>query len=1041
MYRLFVVFLSIFSVVCDAYSVVRTPGRATGRGGAVSQTQSGANTSQMAARSARKPGVAARSAKPVPAPKAGVVARAGAMQNVIATGTKITAAATNKSVSSQCQQKYETCMDSFCMIDNDAGGRCACDAQKQELDKILKEIEAQDMQTYNIATYGVRRVQLGDLGDGVADDVVAAIKEDADNSNQLNLDNLLSVDQVLFTDDSADDLSNKTGEDLYLASAELCAEKIPECASDMTMLQMMYKQRIKSDCLAYENALKVKKNESLQKTVTAEIALREATLEQLQNENKYDLGQCTIEFKKCMQTTAECGEDFSNCAIMRAMDTTSTRKSTRSKANSSFKIQGAITNIEISASTYDTLLAKKPLCESVTKSCTLVADQVWDTFLKDVAPQLKNAEIIAEDKLRQGCVANISECFKKACKDNIDPNDPDGSYDMCLTRPGTMLNVCKVQLDACGVNTASEEMAEQSNIWDFVLARLASMRVNACTTDVKNCLQSKDRCGSDYSQCIGLDTDTIMRMCPYDKLVGCQKVYKDEDIRGDKVYEELSSLVQGIMLNIDNELFSACQNAANEAMIRVCGETEDCKNMTTNEVMGTSSLEYKICMYSNEKDSISVHYDMCRNDISQISDKELGRIDGRKGEPSSELGPVSPFAGVLDGIIYWEGVKINNDGKIVLDSEYEKTLNSTSSNVDPMVSDTQRKKIKLELDHIQSNVDQVISTIESDPFVQFCMTGRDVQGMMVKNSKDGKNNEASQQRVKKRNSAKADDDATDGTADDSQDQDSDTYEQKISTSGTGNARFPRLTYNIRQIIANAALKQARDNYFKKYDRLNEKMMQDYVRISVRLAEIQSENAKDIRRETARYACVHFAEASILPKSPPPKVNAFGYIAAAAVVVAAVAGSVALFPFTATVTTSTVVPGTIVGASLTAPGTIVGAGIVTTTATVTTGATVAAGVAGVAGGLAVGSLAASAIMGGGNVEQGPDSEMDLELVGSKTLNQWNYQETITSQFNWETLECERCIRSINCADASSGIFSSASCKEWSDPKETCKTIQF
>ena len=193
-------------------------------------------------------------------------------------------------------------------------------------------------------------------------------------------------------------------------------------------------------------------------------------------------------------------------------------------------------------------MAKKPLCESVTKQCTKVATQVWDTFLKEVAPQLKSAEIIAEDNARQDCIGNISSCFQKACKDTIDPKDPDGSYDMCLSRPEAMLNVCKIPLNNCGIDASNEEKASESSIWDFVVARLAAMRVDSCTTQVKECLQSEDRCGEDYTQCIGLDTDSIIRMCPYDKLTGCQKVYGEDKIRGDAVYDELATMVQQYLL-------------------------------------------------------------------------------------------------------------------------------------------------------------------------------------------------------------------------------------------------------------------------------------------------------------------------------------------------------------------------------------------------------------------------------------------------------------------------------------------------------------
>ena len=183
---------------------------------------------------------------------------------------------------------------------------------------------------------------------------------------------------------------------------------------------------------------------------------------------------------------------------MSAMDSTSTRKST-SKQAKTYQIKGVITNIEISASTYDMLMSKKPLCESITRSCVAVADQVWDTFLKEVAPQVKSAELIAEDKARQDCIGNISACFQKACKDNMDPDDKDGSYDMCLSRPGTMLNVCKIPLNNCGIDASSESKAAESNSWDVVVERLAAMRVNACTAEVKECLQSKDRCGEDYT--------------------------------------------------------------------------------------------------------------------------------------------------------------------------------------------------------------------------------------------------------------------------------------------------------------------------------------------------------------------------------------------------------------------------------------------------------------------------------------------------------------------------------------------------------------
>ncbi len=620
-------------------------------------------------------------------------------------------------------------------------------------------------------------------------------------------------------------------------------------------------------------------------------------------------------------------------------------------------------------STYDTLVSKKPLCETVTKSCVNVASQVWDTFIKEVAPQIKSAELIAENNARQNCVANISDCFQKACKDNIDPNDPDGSYDLCLTRPGAMLNLCKIPLNACGIDASSEAKAAQSDVWDFVVARLAAMRVDACTTEVKNCLQSDDRCGKDYSNCIGLDTDTIIRMCPYDKLVSCQKIYGDDrnqDIRGDAVYEELSNMVQGIMLNIDNAFLTECQNAANQAMINVCGDTEDCSNLTIDDGIGSRSLEYKICEYTMSENTLDIDYAKCRTDVSQIQDKELGRVEN---STSVELGPVTPFSGVLDGTIYWESVEINDDGRLSTVDEYLKKID------DSKMSERQKERVKSELAVLQKSIDTAINTIEADPKVQFCRTGREVQGMRT-----GENTTATR------------------------------------LGANGEARFPELTKQMRMIIANAALKAAKDNYYKKYDELNEKMLQDYATIGERMAEIQGKNALDARREIARIACINFAEAASLPKSPNPPKSGFGKMLAA---VALTAAAVAI-PLT--------------GIATVAAGATIGAGAITTTAAIGGGAL---GVAGI-------GLLGNAGSGNANGADGGISDGalgDRQLIGSKQLNQWNYKETITSTFEWETLKCEKCVRAQRCSNTKNPLFGNKYCKSWAEPTETCNTTQF
>ncbi len=787
---------------------------------------------------------------------ASVVARAGTTQKVIGSGTKVASATKNVVVSEACQQKYDGCMDSFCMIDNDNGGRCICSDRNAELDSVLAEIEKLDQQSYQMATVGVEKIEMGADADAVMANVNSVVDALDKENNKTSARRSLNLDLWNTTIDDSDDdiwssvdsmassIDGKTGDALYRAANSICVAQMPECGSELSMLQLMYSQRIKSDCSAYENSLKQQKNASANKLASAQQAMREAALEQYRNANKYDLGQCTTEFKKCMINTGGCGSDFANCASVAASDNTNVNKSRRGKSTT-YSIKGATTTIEISSSTYDTLYAKKPLCENVTKQCVAVADQVWDTFLREVAPQVKSAELIAENNIRQNCIGTISECFQKACKDTIDPNDPDGSYDMCLSRPEAMLNVCKIPLNACGIDASSATKAEGSQIWQYVVARLASMRADACTTEVKECLQSTDRCGKDYSQCVGLDTDTIVRMCPTEKLTACVQKYKGNTSDLD---EYLSSVAQGIMLDIDNSMLTQCQNAADEAMIKVCGDTENCDGLALDDGLGGRSLEYKICKYSTSDDSMNIDYSNCRTDVSQIRDSELGRV---AGSTTGELGAVTPLAGVLDGTIYWENIDFDDDGKLSSLDDYLSKIDATG------MSDAQKEKVKSELAVLQRGINNAIAAIEADPTVQYCMTGRRVQGLTRTTKTD------------------------EGVV------------RNRTSFGSDEGRFTGLTQQMRMKIATSALKKAKANYYAKYDELNTKMLQDYATIGERIAEMQNENSLDSRRENARIACTSFAEGAALPRSANPPKGAFGKVLAAT----AVAAAAVAIPFT------------------------------------------------------------------------------------------------------------------------------------------------
>jgi type I restriction enzyme S subunit len=63
------------------------------------------------------------------------------------------------------------------MIDNDSGGRCVCSDKNAELDAIFAEIEKLDEQSYQMATLGVEKLEMGDD----ADAAIAAANKVADS--------------------------------------------------------------------------------------------------------------------------------------------------------------------------------------------------------------------------------------------------------------------------------------------------------------------------------------------------------------------------------------------------------------------------------------------------------------------------------------------------------------------------------------------------------------------------------------------------------------------------------------------------------------------------------------------------------------------------------------------------------------------------------------------------------------------------------------------------------------------------------------------
>ncbi len=645
-------------------------------------------------------------------------------QSAIQSGTKVRARVAASGVYNQeCYDAYYGCMDQFCILDNEDGGSCACSDKNAGYQARLEKIKDTLAEADRLQTEEVERVQAGANADiifnGVREydsktgDVAQTTKQAAAEKRQslLAMWDDAGMDDDVFGD--MESIADKTGDALFAAADNLCREQIDMdmCSKDYTLLKQMYSRQIVSDCKGFENSIAKREAEAKTAMNNANAAVRSALKDSLASSNKYDRGECMVEYKKCMQGPDACGTDWANCVFTIAGENMQNNQAT---STAKTKVKKTVT-YDIADSTMEILESKRYICERVLDQCVKVREYVWTDFLREAAPTIKLAESRAESKKRQSCLTDISNCIQKACKDDIAGKGRD-TMDACLARPDMARSFCKVEIDPC------ERMEPQ--IWAYVKDKLAAMRVDACTAEVKECFTDENRCGENFQNCIGMDYAYIHDICPIDKLVVCKQANPKFSM------DDLDSMLMGLYLNIDNSALETCQNLVEEKMTEVCGSTTDCNKFAADDTMGTGSLQY-------QKDG-GVH-----------------RLTGMISFGKVKVGMTTDDAGLIDIKDY---VKFLSESQAV-PAQYVGVADS----------------ILYELENIQGTINRVVQMIEQDPKIQFCITGRNLEQITGK---------------------------------------------KEQTS----ARFPNLLNQVKMQIAIAALRQAQDNYNKKYNEYLAKAM-------------------------------------------------------------------------------------------------------------------------------------------------------------------------------------------------------------------------
>jgi hypothetical protein len=585
-------------------------------------------------------------------------------------------------------------MDQFCMSENESGGRCSCSAGYGEFEGKIKAIEKNNAEAVRIESIEVEKVQAGadaDIlfgGDREYDSdgnvVRLADKEkQKQKPRRVNIDSLLSEDG---DEDGGNPFDGLTGKNLYDAAREVCLEQVEETCSKSGTLSMhtsRYMTLMKSDCAALSKNVGEMLRKSELAVLMANKAVVEAKKSKFDEVNEYNRGECMVEFKKCMKTDNACGSGWENCAASIAEEN---MQNNRAKSTAGTKVVHT-EKFWLADSTKEMLSSKRNICERVLNKCDAVRNFVWEDFLRDVAPEVKIAESKLESNMRQSCLATISTCIQKACKDDIAGKGAE-TMDSCLARPELARSFCKPEIDPC------ERM--DANVWDYVKDKLAAMRVDACTNEVKECFTSDDRCGADFSNCIGMDYKYLHDLCPIDKLLVCRQGNKDFQM------SDIDNMLMGFYLNVDNSMLDLCQAKVEQKMGEICGSTTDCNAFAADDVVGTGSLQdQKVGALYRITGMLS--FGSIKVGNGSVCD---GVPEGEKCDSKNRL----PWGrvGVAD---YIAGIKEANKSGIISDP---KLFGGVVSNIES------------ELENISGTINRTIDMIASDPEIQYCVDGRDL---------------------------------------------------------------------------------------------------------------------------------------------------------------------------------------------------------------------------------------------------------------------------------------------------------------------------
>ena len=350
-----------------------------------------------------------------------------------------------------CRDAYFTCMDQFCAKQNESYRRCVCSSRLTEIKSRERALGvAADSLTYfknlNIdvipkTAAEVKAMLTATAGENATttkkdtsaaaaqlegiSDVLAKTKKSA-LSTQGQLDIAGDINAIWSTTDLAGgaNIANLTGEALYNAVHAQCAEIMSSyCPTTATqnMVISAYGMYIENDCSALINNLD-KKLLSANSTIRdTEREMQVARLENYNAHNAASINDCIASVRGDITADTACGTDFVHCLDV------SGRYLNRDtgepiytpdfyQLESQVSLSGDILNNQTNRMIVAELKNKRKYAENSLKTCTDLADDVWDEFMRQAIREIYQGQQERIRQVKDECLDVVNKCYDEQSK-------------------------------------------------------------------------------------------------------------------------------------------------------------------------------------------------------------------------------------------------------------------------------------------------------------------------------------------------------------------------------------------------------------------------------------------------------------------------------------------------------------------------------------------------------------------------------------------------------------------------------------------------